>query len=131
MSALKSARAWLKRQFRPESLNANNKRKTSKTMADYTLWDYHTLQSAHDRGEMKRPTQCEDCWEEYKDARGRGLHGHHYAGYDGDNWWNLVYLCPACHSRWHRIEKIIQRKQAYFEQNKENIIPERIKRLTR
>lgn len=33
------------------------------------------------------------------------VHGHHYAGYDGDNWSKVMWLCAKHHSELHSVRK--------------------------
>ena len=50
------------------------------------------------RKAIRRPAHCEKCGRKTK------LHGHHHRGYSRENWLNVVWLCPRCHSHAHHSQ---------------------------
>jgi hypothetical protein len=54
------------------------------------------LRQAIDRGEITRPSACEQCGREGRTSDGRAyIHGHHHLGYERPL--DVVWLCPFCH----------------------------------
>lgn len=47
------------------------------------------------RGEFVRPTICQEC------SKKRKIHAHHYLGYDGEHWKDVMWLCTVCHGKKH------------------------------
>jgi len=42
------------------------------------------------------PENCENCG-----IKKNLLHAHHYAGYDKENWYKVIFLCRSCHNKQH------------------------------
>lgn len=54
------------------------------------------LNRAVQSGQIHRPQECVICGKRAK------LHGHHHKGYAEENYLNVLWLCPKCHTQVHR-----------------------------
>lgn len=50
-------------------------------------------------GKLKRPEYCEECGIKDWGKERSMIEGHHYKGYEPENWFNIKWLCTNCHKR--------------------------------
>jgi RecJ-like exonuclease len=62
---------------------------------------------AEKKGMFQKPETCSDC-----NGKDKRIVAHHYAGYEGDNWKNIIWVCDKCHHKRHKeqYDKIYQLK---------------------
>lgn len=57
-------------------------------------------------GKIIKPSRCENCKEE------KALDAHHHLGYAPENWYNVRWLCRACHAEAEKSFQPVKVKRA-------------------
>ena len=85
-------------------IGRDNKRKASiqyRIKYPERLLAHNQLEYAVRSGKISRPINCENCHSECIPV------GHHYAGYEPEHWYDVQWLCNACHIEVHREKEVI------------------------
>ena len=71
---------------------------------------YGAVALAVREGRLVKPALCERCWKEMVQG------AHHWAGYEEENWLNVIWLCRGCHNE---VEKERRKAERYEEGRKQ------------
>lgn len=77
-----------RRRKNPELSNSYRKRHPEKYKA------HSAVSNAVRDGRLEKLSACEKCG-----CDDKKLHGHHWQGYNKENWLNVKWLCPPCHKQ--------------------------------
>jgi len=61
----------------------------------------HAVEKALRAGDLTKGKECVHCGNDK-----RRLEAHHHKGYEQQFWLDVIWLCPPCHGKAHRIAKI-------------------------